>query len=103
MAPTISAATEDQVHKVRIRSACLVTPVGQPKRSLISQSWALQPVSNTAVLANRPSRVRRLFRLRCTGETAFLCTDLDTDLRAYRTPARRGCRGRTSPVCREKY
>ena len=46
--PTISAATEDQVHRVRIRSAWWVTPVGQPKRIFASAWCAEQPVSSTA-------------------------------------------------------
>src|SRR5689334_21307828 len=68
MTPTISAVTEDHVHSTRIFSACLVTPVGQPKRSFFSTSLDEQAES---VRAAKPTsalrRMTRVHRLRCTG------------------------------------
>src|SRR5690348_2703550 len=46
--PTMSAVTPDHVHRTRIFSACLVTPVGQPNRRSRSTSWAEQPVRSKA-------------------------------------------------------
>src|SRR5882757_5909600 len=68
MTPTTSAATEDHVHRTRIFSACLVTPVGQPKRSFFSTSPDEQALS---VSAAKPMstlrRMTRVHRLRCTA------------------------------------
>src|SRR3954451_7640088 len=57
--PTTSAATHDQLHRVRIRSAWWVTPVGQPNRSFISASCAVHPVNRTIGATSRPIRDSR--------------------------------------------
>src|SRR3954453_16763764 len=69
MTPTISAVTDDQVHRTRIFSACLVTPVGQPKRSFFSMSVEEQPVSASATdMTSSDRRAPRTHRLRRTGD-----------------------------------
>jgi hypothetical protein len=71
MTPTISAATDDQVHSTRIRVPCLVMPVGQPKRRSRSQSLAEQPLSISMVVAsNSAEETLRVNRLRRTCPTA---------------------------------
>src|SRR3954469_1880604 len=66
MTPRMSATTPDQVHRTRIRSACLVTPVGQPNLRSRSQSLAEQParirVSAPRRTAVRPPRAQPLRR-----------------------------------------
>src|SRR4051794_14594153 len=69
MTPRMSATTPDQVHRTRIRSACLVTPVGQPNLRSRSQSLAEQPARirvsaprRTAVRLPRAQPLRRTYQ-----------------------------------------
>src|SRR5690348_12388114 len=57
MTPSASAATPDHDHSTRMRSACLVTPVGQPKRRCFSASLTEHP-DNTRVDVARMSAIQ---------------------------------------------
>src|SRR5579875_2431554 len=68
MTPSTSAATPAQDHSTRMRSACLVTPDGQPNRRCDSASRNEQPDSSRVELARMSaSTPPRVQRLRCTS------------------------------------
>src|SRR5690242_5168740 len=64
--PSVSAATPDHDQSTRMRSACLVTPVGQPKRRCFSSSANEQPdrsrVDVARMSAIQPPRFQDLRR-----------------------------------------
>src|SRR3954453_2816403 len=96
--PTTSEAITDQVQKSRIRSACGVTPSGQPKRSTLP---AEQPetvsVTSTARPARAASRTAGVRLLLPTARPSSRLLDLgrEPSREAQATP-RRGRRVRAS-------
>ena len=100
MTPISSANSEDQVHRTRIFSPCLVMPVGQPKRKSRSTSVVVQAVSDSiSAPLIRASRARRTQRLPRTSYRPF--QPANPSGRAYWTacagPGRGAATRQTSP------